>query len=195
MNDTTRRNNNSGSDSDESNKNEYNLLGFASKYKTELFKEEDYTDMRNNEINFELKQSDKKLSLDSTTISVSQEYNNLSENYQKKRSDSTKDDILAYNKGFFDIYDKQRKMSSPLCDYYTGFDKHLSISFKSTIDLQNSSNYIKKQDFFSSDKSLNKLSNINNEKKEKNAFNNLGEKMIQKSRNKNPIQKNFLLIT
>ena len=108
MNDTTRRNNNSSSDSDESIKNEYNLLGFTSKYKTELFKEEDYTDLRNNEINFELKQSDKKLSLDSTTISVSQEYNNLSENYQKKRSDSTKDDILAYNKGFFVMINKEK---------------------------------------------------------------------------------------
>ena len=191
MNDTTRRNNNSSSDSDESIKNEYNLLGFASKYKTELFKEEDYTDLRSNEIIFEPKELNKKLSLDSTTISISQEYNNLSENSQKKRSDSTKDDILSYNKGFFDIYDKQRKMSSPLCDYYSGFDKHLSISFKSTIDLQNSSNYIKKQDFFSSDKSLNKLSIINNEKKEKNAFINLGEKNDAKIKKQKSNSKKF----
>ena len=175
MNDATGKNNNFIPDLDESIKNEYNLLGFASKYKTELYKEEDfYPDMKNNEINTEPKQLNKKLSLDSTSISYSQEYNNLSEKNQIKRSDSTKDDILLYNKGFFDIYDKQRKLSSPLCDYYSGFDKHLSRNFKSTVDLQNSSNYIKKEEFFSPDKSLNKLSNMNKEKKENQNFNNTG---------------------
>ena len=175
MNGNTRKNNNSSSDFDESIKNEYNLLGFASKYKTELYKEEDiYPEIKNNEINIEPKQSNKKLSLDSTSISYSQELNNLSEKGQKKRSDSTKDDILSYNKSFFDIYDNQRKMSSPLCDYYNGFDKHLSRSFKSTVDLQNSSNYIKKEEFFSPEKSINKLNNMNIEKKENKNNNNTG---------------------
>ena len=178
MNDESRKNNNSSSDFDETIKNEYNLLGFASKYKTELYKEEDfYPEMKNNEINIEPKQSNKKLSLDSTSISYSQELNNIPEKGQKKRSISTKDDILSYNKGFFDIYDNQRKMSSPLCDYYNGFDKHLSRSFKSTVDLQNSSNYIKKEEFFSPDKSLN---NIINEKKENNCNNNIGNENDEK---------------
>ena len=173
MDDASRKNNNSNSDFDESIKNEYNLLGFESKYKTELYKEEDlYPEMKNNEINIEPKQSNKKLSLDSTSISYSQELNNLSEKGQKKRSDSTKDDILSYNKGIFDIYDKQRKLSSPLCDYYIGFDKHLSKRFKSTVDLQNSSNYIKKEEFFSPENSINKLNNMNNEKKENKNSNN-----------------------
>ena len=76
MDDASRKNNNSSSDFDESIKNEYNLLGFESKYKTELYKEEDfYPEMKNNEINIEPKQSNKKLSLDSTSISYSQELN------------------------------------------------------------------------------------------------------------------------
>ena len=164
MNEITRKNNSSNSDSDESIKNEYNLLGFTSKYKTELYKEEDFTEIKNSEMNSEPKQSHKKLSYDSTSISYSQENNNLSEKGQKKRSDLTKDDILSYNKGFFDISEKQRKMSSPLLNYFDGFDKHLSRSFKSTIDLQNSSNYMKKEDFFSSDNSINDFQNVNNEK-------------------------------
>ena len=159
MNEITRKNNSSNSDSDESIKNEYNLLGFTSKYKTELYKEEDFTEIKNSEMNSEPKQSHKKLSYDSTSISYSQENNNLSEKGQKKRSDLTKDDILSYNKGFFDISEKQRKMSSPLLNYFDGFDKHLSRSFKSTIDLQNSSNYMKKEDFFSSDNSINDFQN------------------------------------
>ena len=186
MDDASRKNNNSSSDFDESIKNEYNLLGFESKYKTELYKEEDfYPEMKNNEINIEPKQSNKKLSLDSTSISYSQELNNLSEKGQKKRSDSTKDDILSYNKGVFDIYDKQRKLSSPLCDYYIGFDKHLSKRFKSTVDLQNSSNYIKKEEFFSPENSINKLNNMNNEKKEnKNSNNTEGENDTKNTKQK-----------
>ena len=182
MNEITRKNNSSNSDSDESIKNEYNLLGFTSKYKTELYKEEDFTEIKNSEMNSEPKQSHKKLSYDSTSISYSQENNNLSEKGQKKRSDLTKDDILSYNKGFFDISEKQRKMSSPLLNYFDGFDKHLSRSFKSTIDLQNSSNYMKKEDFFSSDNSINDFQNVNNEKIEYKALANSKGKNNEKTK-------------
>ena len=167
-------------------KNDYYLLSFSSQYRTNIYKD-DEEDIKENQND---NQTNKRASGDSTSISVSQDYNNsLSGMNQKKKSDFSKDDfsfnINNINQNIFGFYDKQRKLSSPLCDYYIGFDKHLSKRFKSTVDLQNSSNYIKKEEFFSPENSINKLNNMNNEKKEnKNSNNTEGENDTKNTKQK-----------
>ena len=72
------KDNSSNSDNEESLKNEDYLLGFDSKYKTELYKEEEL-EKKNTEKNNDQVEPNIKISLDSTSISVSQERNNISE--------------------------------------------------------------------------------------------------------------------
>ena len=160
------KDNSSNSDNEESIKNEEYLLGFDSKYKTELYKEEEL-EKKNKEINNDKGDPNIKISLDSTSISVSQEKNNISEINFKRKRDLSRDDIYDYKNGIFDFYDKQRKMSSPLCDYLNGFDKYLSKIFNSTVDIKCSQNYVKKTQFFSGEKPVNNLmKNLSNKNKE-----------------------------
>ena len=58
---------------DELDKNEEDLLAYTSKYNTNLYNEED---LKENEI--EIKNAKKRLSSDSTSFSISQEYSNIS---------------------------------------------------------------------------------------------------------------------
>jgi len=160
------KDNSSNSDNEESIKNEEYLLGFDSKYKTELYKEEEL-EKKNKEINNDKGEPNIKISLDSTSISVSQEKNNISEINFKRKRDLSRDDIYDYKNGIFDFYDKQRKMSSPLCDYLNGSDKYLSKIFNSTVDIKCSQNYVKKTQFFSGEKPVNNLKkNLSNKNKE-----------------------------
>jgi hypothetical protein len=73
--------------------------------------------------------------------------------------------------GFF----KKRKMSSPIFDYYNGYDKFFSQEKESSIDLKNSVNFVEKNKFISScELNLSKL-NINpkeSDVKDKNVNNN-----------------------
>ena len=128
MNEYSKKNNISNSDLEDSIRNEDYLLGFNSQYKTELYKEEEL-DIQKNEIKCEQMEPNKIASSDSTTNSVSQENNN-SEINQKRKRDLSIDDSFFYTKGFFKLYDNQRKMSSPLCDYLNGSDKSLNTSYQ-----------------------------------------------------------------
>ena len=154
-------NNNSSSDLEESARNEEYLLGFDSQYKPDLYKEEEDAKeipIQNN-INLEI---NKKLSVDSTSISISQE-NNLSEINLKRQSDLSRDDPFPFNSNRigFDFNERNRKMSSPLCDYLDGSNKFLFKTNKATFDIKSSSNFIKKENFFGKRKSMQNLNNFN----------------------------------
>ena len=94
MQEDDKKKNNSISDSEESYKNDEYSLGLNSKYKIELYKEDEIDD-RKNEINRESIEQKQKLSSDSTTISGSLEYNNT----QKIRNTLPRDDIFINQKG------------------------------------------------------------------------------------------------
>ena len=152
-------------DLDESAKNEEDLLGFSSKYKTSLYNEEDF---KENEI--ELWRARKRLSGDSTSFSISQEYSNMSGCNLKKMNSSSKEGEFSHrsigfedsSKKYIDFQKNQRKMSSPIYCYYDGSDIYLSKNQKNTVDMNNSQNFIKKERYFNnSDKMVNKVSNIN----------------------------------
>ena len=176
--DIPRQKTSSSSDLEESLKNDEYLLGFKSQYKTELYKEEE-TDNKENTINKDPKELNMKQSSDSTSVSFSQDYNSLSEINLKRRSDLSKDDTLSlFNNGqILDLNERRRKMSSPLCDYFGGFDKYLSRTLRTTIDLRKSPNFVKKAEFFSGENSINNLNNIEEQKQ----MNNL----LDKNQNKN----------
>lgn len=138
---------NSSMDINELNKNEEDLLSFSSKYKATMPKEEDFQENK-----IENKIKDRKISCDSTSISFSQEYSNLSVN-SKKLNNSIKEKILNNNTEPNEVMKKnketQRKWSSPICCYYDGWDIYLSKKHKKFIDLKKSQNFIKKESFFS----------------------------------------------
>lgn len=103
---------NSALDSDESNKNDEDCLAFSSKYKTTMYKEEDsFKDNDTKSPNVK-----RKISCDSTSISYSQEFSNLSD-ISKNINNILKDEILNRSIEFKESKNKyqerQRKMSSP----------------------------------------------------------------------------------
>ncbi len=73
------------------------------------------------------------------------EYSELKPNYLRKTSENSIDEKIEEEQ----IYNK-RKISSPIFDYFEGFDKYLSETHKGSVDLTNSMNFIKKEDFISS---------------------------------------------
>ncbi len=177
-----RKKTSSNSDLDESIKNEEYLLGFTSQYKTELYKEEE-SENKESVINKEAKELNIKHSLDSTSVSFSQDYNSFSEINLKRKSDLSKDDGLSFynNGGILELNERRRKMSSPLCDYFGGFDKYLSRTLRTTIDLRKSPNFVKKAEFFSGENVINNLNNIEEQKQ----MNNLLDKNQNKRVNSN----------
>ena len=82
------------------------------------------------------------------------EYTDLKPNYLIKNSDLSEDD----NKNDEEKPTIERKTSSPIIDYYDGFDKILSETHKGSVDIANSMNFIKKKDFLSN----NSFTNVNN---------------------------------
>ena len=197
MQDKTSKNRNSNSNSEDSIKNEEYLLGFSSKYKSNIYNgediEEDINQFRNES---ELNKLNKKLSLDSTSITNSQE-NNITE--------------LRNDLNPSDFYDVQRKMSSPLFDYLKGSDIYLSQIHQRTIDIRHSHNFVRRDIFFKTNKKNNINANQNdNDRKEtksnetkklKKISNSYNTKMPNKNNinnvknynNNNYINNNFLL--
>ena len=154
MQDNTLKNPNSNSNSEDSIKNDEYLLGFSSKYKTNIYQEEEIeVDFGQSKNQSELNKLNKKLSLDSTSISFSQE-----NNINQLREDL---DPLDLN-GF------QRKMSSPLFDYLKGSDIYLSQIHQRTIDIRHSHNFVRKDNFFKVNKNNYMNANQNNNDEIKN---------------------------
>ena len=164
---------------EEIGKNDYYLLSFSSQYRTNIYKDEE-EDIKENQNESENNQTNKRQSGDSTSISVSQDYNNSTGMNQKKKSDFSKDDfsfnINKINKNIFEFYDRQRKMSSPLCDYLKGYDTYLSRMNQTAdiVDINNSHNYIKKENFFNPNN--NSMNNTINNKNKNENNNNINSK-------------------
>ena len=145
---------------EESNKNEEDLLAFSSRYKATILKEEDLP-----EINYIQKSKKRKISSDSTSNSISQEYSNLSIN-SKIFNNSLKKEFLnsciEFNETKKKYQERQRKLSSPICCYYDGSEQFLSKTQKSFVDIKNSQNFVKKESFFSgSSKMINRFNKYN----------------------------------
>ena len=171
-------NNHSILDIDESNKNEEDLLSFSNKYKTAMYKDEDEFK--------EIEYNKRKISVDSTSNSFSQDNSKLSINSKKINNVVNKDisNSNADSNETKSIYEeRQRKMSSPICFYYDGSDKILSKMFKNNIDIKNSINFIKKEVFFN--KSSKIIYNMKKNNKFYNEFNqnNLNFNLYYKNNN------------
>ena len=90
------------------------------------------------------------------------EYIDLKPNYLIKNSEFSEDD----NKNDDEQPTIKIKISSPILDYYDGFDKILSETHKGSVDMTNSMNFIKKEDFVSN----NSFSNMNNNNNNNNVY-------------------------
>ena len=97
-------------------------MSFDSKYKTNLKQEEGKTEKEKSSTN---------------STSSQNENNNNNINYPLIN--------YSYN-SYQNKYD--RKMSSPICYYYDGFDKYLSETNSSLIDFSKSHNFINKETYF-----------------------------------------------
>ena len=97
-------------------------LSFDSKYKTNLKQEEGKTEKEKSSTN---------------STSSQNENNNNNINYPL---------INYFYNSFQNKYD--RKMSSPICYYYDGFDKYLCETNSSLIDFSKSHNFINKETYF-----------------------------------------------
>ena len=176
---------NSALDSDESNKNDEDCLAFSSKYKTTMYKEED--SFKDNDT--KSPNGKRKISCDSTSISYSQEFSNLSD-ISKNINNILKDKILNRSIEFKESKNKyqerQRKMSSPLYCYFYGSDEFLSKTQKTNVDINNSQNFVKKEILFNKSSKLvnnyNCKKSLNNNKTE---ANNLNIKLVEQNINKN----------
>ena len=78
------------------------------------------------------------------------EYGDLGPNFLMKASELSDEE-----KNREESYYCKRKKSSPICDYYCGYDKILSEMHKGSVDMSNSMNFIKKEDLISSSMSMN----------------------------------------
>lgn len=79
------------------------------------------------------------------------EYGDLRPNYLMKACELSDEEKNREEEPYY----CKRKKSSPICDYYCGFDKILSEMHKGSVDMSNSMNFIKKEDFISSSVCLN----------------------------------------
>ncbi len=155
-----------GSYFNDSTKNEEDFLAFSSQYKTYTSKEDPFM-----EKDIEQIYKRKRLSGDST--SISQEYSgisgcNIKNSFFSKETGTHRS--IGFNESsrkFIGVQVNQRKMSSPICCYYDGSDIYLSKIQKTTVDMNNSQNFIKKDNYFNNNNN-DKINNFNN-----NCFNNL----------------------
>jgi hypothetical protein len=130
---------------------EEECLGYDSKYKV-IKQEEEKTEKEKS----------------STNSTSSQNENNV--NYTS----------LNYSKNYYQFkYD--RKMSSPICYYYDGFDKYLSETNSCLVDFSKSNNYINKETFFNGDFYKNYVEN----KLRPRSFGNINELNFNQTLNKN----------
>ena len=95
-----------------------------------------------------------------TTGTLSLDDNNMP-NYLLINNNNTNDNIISQKKTELidDNFNKKRKMSSPIFDYYIGCDKILSREKEGSIDITNSLNFVDKKKFIPSfsDKEINKI--------------------------------------
>jgi hypothetical protein len=150
-------NNQSSLNLDESNKNDEDLLSFSNKYQTTIYKDEE--ECNDNYKDYIQK---RKISADSTTNSLSQEYSNLSINSKRKNNNNIKDNNSDSNESKSIYEERKRKISSPICFYYNGSDEYLSKIFKNNIDINNSNNFVKKEDIINKSSKIINHININN---------------------------------
>ena len=150
-------NNQSSLNLDESNKNDEDLLSFSNKYQTTIYKDEE--ECNDNYKDYIQK---RKISADSTTNSLSQEYSNLSINSKRKNNNNIKDNNSDSEKSKSIYEERKRKISSPICFYYNGSDEYLSKIFKNNIDINNSNNFVKKEDIINKSSKIINHININN---------------------------------
>jgi hypothetical protein len=120
-----------------------------------------------------------------TSTSLSQnsikcEYIDLGPNYIIKNLESFGDEKIDEEQ-----INNKRKFSSAILDYYNGFDKILNEIHKSSIDMTNSMNFIKKEDFISSSSLINTG---------KNSFNDLNSFMSLEENNNNNVNCNAYII-
>jgi hypothetical protein len=147
------------SDFNEPTKNEEDLLSFSSQYKTYAYKDDPFIEKEIAQINERKRQSG-----DST--SISQECSNISGSNSKntffsKEMGNHRSIGFKESSGKLIVFQKnQRKMSSPLLCYYNGSDIYLSKTQKTTIDMDNSQNFIKKDNYFNNSDKI-KNCNIN----------------------------------
>ena len=87
------------------------------------------------------------------------EYNDLKPNFLMKNYEISEDEKIEDEQQFHN----KRKISSPICDYYCGFDKILSETHKGSVDLTNSMNFIKKEDLISNKCMINNPNTNNND--------------------------------
>ena len=175
-----------GSDIDESVKNEEDLLAYNSKYDTNIYQKEDIKEKENKEKNIR-----ERLSGESTSFS---QYSNISGYNLKNINILSKETDASHKSAGFDNYprnyneyqEKQRKMSSPLCCYFEGSDIYLSKIQKNIINLNNSYNFIKKDDFFNTDKNIFKNNNSSNDINN----NNLNINLLNQNQNSSSININ-----
>ena len=139
-------------------------LSFESKYKTKLKQEEEKTEKEKSSTN---------------STSSQNENNNNNINYSS---------INYFYNSFQNKYD--RKMSSPICYYYDGFDKYLCETNSSLIDFSKSHNFINKEIYFNCDNYK------NNENKFRHySFGNVNElhfNQIQNNKDNNNENSNYL---
>jgi len=79
------------------------------------------------------------------------EYGDLRPNYLMKACELSDEEKNREEEPYY----CKRKKSSPICDYYCGFDKILSEMHKGSVDMSNSMNFIKKEDLISSSMCMN----------------------------------------
>ena len=79
------------------------------------------------------------------------EYGDLRPNYLIKTCELSDEEKNREEEPYY----CKRKKSSPICDYYCGFDKILSEMHKGSVDMSNSMNFIKKEDLISSSMCMN----------------------------------------
>ena len=177
-------------DSDENNKNEEDLLAFSSTYKTSIYRENDFKENKLITQNSFIR----KISSDSTSISFSQECNNLS-SISKNISNILTNEILnrsaEFNETKKNYQEKQRKMSSPLYCYFYGSDKFLSKNKKSNIDLDNSQNFVKKEILLKNSlKKINHRNNCENNINSNDKINNLNFNLLRQNNKSNDNESN-----
>ena len=117
------------------------------------------------------------------------EFNDLKPNFLIKNSELFVDEKNEEEQAY-----KDQKISSPICYYFEGLDKILRETHKGTVDMTNSKNFIKKEDFICSDSlnnnSCNNIYNDNyfiNPEEENNLdnFNNYNNNIIIDEKNDN----------
>ena len=95
-----------------------------------------------------IKQEEDKIEKAKSSTSTSSQNDNNNDNLNNLNNINL--NLLTYSK--YPIINKyDRKMSSPICYYYDGSDKYLSVINSSLVDFSKSNNYIDKETYFNNE--------------------------------------------